>query len=46
MNAKLTKIKLTERDKRVIEKNQCICTDSHGKDCVTIYLHEKDKSLN
>ncbi|MCX7922302.1 MAG: hypothetical protein N3B21_09870 [Clostridia bacterium] len=43
---KLNKIKLTEKDKKVITANTNICTDTHGKGCNTDSSKENNKNLH
>ncbi|MCX7748302.1 MAG: hypothetical protein N2645_15670 [Clostridia bacterium] len=41
----LKKIKLTDKDKRIIMKHANICTDTHGRGC-ELFINEKKNGLN
>lgn len=46
MNKNINAVKLTENDKKTIMRNSNLCSDSHGRGCVSENKNDKDKNLN
>ena len=46
MKIKLTKTKLTEKDRKTLSSNLKICTDSHGEGCIKQKVADKNRLLN
>ena len=46
MNKKITKVILSEKDKKIISQNKNICTDTHGKGCDYVSDNKINNKLN
>ncbi len=46
MKNKITKTKLTEKDRKTLSSNLKICTDSHGEGCEKQKNADKNRLLN
>ncbi len=46
MDVNSSKIKLNDNDRKIINNNSNICTDSHGEGCGTMDTNERNEALN
>lgn len=46
MNKKITRVVLSDKDKKIISQNTNICTEAHGKGCVDLSKENINKKLN